>query len=34
MANEAFCMPLLGDSFPQLDVKSTHGPIHLPDDMK
>lgn len=27
-------MPLLGDNFPQLKVKTTHGPMTLPDDFK
>jgi peroxiredoxin 2/4 len=27
-------MPLLGDDFPQLDVKTTHGPMSLPGDKK
>lgn len=27
-------MPLLGDDFPQIKVKTTHGPMTLPDDFK
>jgi len=27
-------MPLLGDKFPDLKVNTTHGPLHLPQDMK
>jgi len=31
---ETLNMPLLGDDFPELNVKTTHGPMHLPMDMK
>ncbi|MDL2230081.1 peroxiredoxin [Treponema sp. OttesenSCG-928-L16] len=27
-------MPLLGDIFPELEVQTTQGPLHLPQDMK
>jgi len=27
-------MPLLGDSFPELDVQTTHGPMKIPGDLK
>ena len=27
-------MPLLGDSFPNLSVQTTHGPMNLPEDLK
>jgi len=27
-------MPLLGDSFPEMEVKTTHGPMKLPDAFK
>ena len=27
-------MPLLGDVFPELEVQTTHGSLHLPNDMK
>ena len=27
-------MPLLGDRFPELEVHTTHGPLHLPNDLK
>lgn len=27
-------MPLLGDPFPQLEVKTTHGPMRIPEDLK
>ncbi len=27
-------MPLLGDRFPQLEVKTTHGPMKIPEDLK
>jgi peroxiredoxin (alkyl hydroperoxide reductase subunit C) len=31
---ENFNMPLLGDKFPEMEVKTTHGPKKLPDDYK
>jgi len=34
MEETKFNMPLLGDSFPELDVKTTHGPMKIPGDMK
>ncbi len=34
MENQTFNMPLLGDRFPELEVKTTHGPMKLPDDLK
>ena len=27
-------MPLLGDSFPEIKVQTTHGPMNIPDDLK
>ncbi len=27
-------MPLLGDSFPDLSVQTTHGPMNIPEDLK
>lgn len=27
-------MPLLGDPFPKMEVKTTHGPMTIPDDLK
>ncbi len=27
-------MPLLGETFPELEVQTTHGPMKLPDDLK
>lgn len=27
-------MPLLGDPFPEMKVQTTHGPMHLPNDLK
>jgi len=27
-------MPLLGDPFPEMSVQTTHGPMHLPNDLK
>ena len=27
-------MPLLGDAFPELSVKTTHGPMNIPGDLK
>ncbi|MDD2455324.1 MAG: peroxiredoxin [Kiritimatiellae bacterium] len=27
-------MPLLGDTFPELSVKTTHGPMNIPGDLK
>lgn len=27
-------MPLLGDAFPEMSVKTTHGPMNLPSDLK
>jgi len=29
-----FNMPLLGDSFPELNVQTTHGPMNIPGDYK
>ena len=34
MENQTVSMPLLGDSFPELDVKTTHGPMSIPGDFK
>lgn len=31
---EEMKMPLLGDLFPKMDVVTTHGVKHLPDDYK
>jgi len=31
---KCLCMPLLGDSFPELDVNTTHGPMNIPGDLK
>jgi len=27
-------MPLLGDDFPEIQVQTTHGPMHIPGDLK
>ncbi|MFP4045700.1 MAG: peroxiredoxin [Candidatus Aenigmatarchaeota archaeon] len=32
MENENKGMPLIGEEFPELEVKTTHGTIHLPDE--
>ncbi len=29
---QKYSMPLLGDSFPQMEVQTTHGPVSLPGD--
>ncbi len=34
MEQQKINMPLLGDTFPELSVTTTHGPMHLPEDMK
>ncbi|MBN1290764.1 MAG: peroxiredoxin [Candidatus Latescibacteria bacterium] len=34
MEEKTFHMPLLGDPFPELTVKTTHGPMNIPGDMK
>lgn len=34
MEENAFHMPLLGDDFPELQVKTTHGPMNIPGDLK
>ena len=34
MEQNSVTMPLLGDDFPELEVKTTHGPMTLPKDMK
>ena len=34
MEESKFNMPLLGDQFPELDVKTTHGPMKIPGDLK
>lgn len=34
MEEVKFNMPLLGDPFPELKVQTTHGPMHLPNDLK
>ncbi|MGM0443429.1 MAG: peroxiredoxin [Fibrobacterota bacterium] len=34
MEQEKMNMPLLGDEFPEMAVKTTHGPMNLPGDMK
>lgn len=34
MEEKTINMPLLGDTFPELKVKTTHGPMHLPNDCK
>ena len=34
MEEKAFNMPLLGDPFPELEVKTTHGPMNIPGDLK
>jgi len=34
MEDQNFSMPLLGDVFPDMKVNTTHGPMHLPGDMK
>lgn len=34
MSNVEVRMPLLGESFPALEVQTTHGPMSLPEDLK
>jgi len=34
MEEKEFNMPLLGDSFPELNVQTTHGPMNIPGDYK
>lgn len=34
MDQERITMPLLGDTFPELEVKTTHGPMKIPGDLK
>lgn len=34
MEEKTFNMPLLGDDFPDLEVKTTHGPMKIPGDLK
>jgi peroxiredoxin 2/4 len=34
MENNAINMPLLGDSFPEMQVNTTHGPMNIPGDLK
>lgn len=34
MEQEKMNMPLLGDSFPEMTVQTTHGPMSLPGDMQ
>ncbi|MFA6931465.1 MAG: peroxiredoxin [Lentisphaeria bacterium] len=34
MEEEKNGMPLLGDKFPELSVKTTHGPMNIPGDLK
>jgi len=34
MENQELNMPLLGDSFPELNVQTTHGPMNIPGDYK
>jgi peroxiredoxin (alkyl hydroperoxide reductase subunit C) len=34
MDQERISMPLLGDTFPELEVKTTHGPMKIPTDLK
>lgn len=34
MEGKAFNMPLLGDRFPELSVKTTQGPMNIPGDLK
>lgn len=34
MEDEKMSMPLLGDDFPEIQVKTTHGPMNLPGDLK
>jgi len=34
MEEKDFNMPLLGDSFPELNVQTTHGPMNIPGDYK
>jgi len=34
MEQGKFSMPLLGDDFPELEVKTTHGPMKIPADLK
>ena len=34
MEESSFNMPLLGDPFPDLAVKTTHGPMNIPGDLK
>jgi len=33
-AMQTMAMPLLGDSFPELSVQTTHGPMNIPGDLK
>lgn len=33
-AQEKVSIPAIGESFPQMEVKTTHGPKYLPDDYK
>jgi hypothetical protein len=34
MEEKRINMPLLGDDFPELEVKTTHGPMNIPGDLK
>jgi len=34
MEEKEFNMPLLGDTFPELNVQTTHGPMNIPGDYK
>ena len=34
MEESKISMPLLGDTFPELSVKTTHGPMNIPGDLK
>ena len=34
MEGTSFSMPLLGDDFPAMKVKTTHGPMDLPEEYK
>ncbi|NLF92613.1 MAG: peroxiredoxin [Oligosphaeraceae bacterium] len=34
MEDSKISMPLLGDKFPELSVKTTHGPMNIPGDLK
>lgn len=34
MEESKISMPLLGDKFPELSVKTTHGPMNIPGDLK